>query len=167
MPNCHFGLINAAVIADVQPYTILRNEARLGRLQVFYPLPELMRITFHGLATWFEDAGKITDQSRTQRWPRILRRQTVLIKPPQGEFAHICVRHALRIGLLQREPCLYCGSEPAETHHPEYRKPLWVIWLCHPHHSAHHTRVRAAGRKPCQPKIELFPASSSYQKPYI
>ena len=140
MPDRHFGLIIAAGIASVQPYTILRNEIRLGRLQVFYPLPELMRITFLSLATWYEDAGKIR---RTRGDPLALRKEPLTNPCFEKDFAHLCVQHALSIGLLQREPCIHCGTEPADGHHPDYRKPLWIIWLCHRHHSSHHAQLRA------------------------
>lgn len=39
----------------------------------------------------------------------------------------------LRRGKIQREPCMLCG-EHAEMHHPDYRKPRQVIWLCRQHH---------------------------------
>jgi hypothetical protein len=162
MPDRHFGLLDAAVVADIQPYSILRNEARLGRLRIFHPLPELNRITFYDLATWFEDADKIIDQF-PRKYPLALRRWPALSQTPPRDFAQLCVQHALRIGLLKREPCLYCGAEKAHAHHPDYRKPLWVIWMCNSHHLKHHGRVAAAGRKPKPAQIELFSAYS-YQK---
>ena len=47
----------------------------------------------------------------------------------------------LRRGALTRKPCLICGSEPAQAHHPDYSNPRLVVWLCAPHHRAHHERA--------------------------
>ncbi len=43
-----------------------------------------------------------------------------------------------RRGLLKPEPCRDCGSEMAEKHHPDYSRPLFVIWLCRKCHLAVH-----------------------------
>ena len=40
----------------------------------------------------------------------------------------------LRRGVLKRLPCSVCGNERTQMHHPDYRKPLDVIWLCGKHH---------------------------------
>lgn len=39
----------------------------------------------------------------------------------------------LRRGLLRKRPCP-CGSEDSEMHHPDYSKPLDVVWRCRPCH---------------------------------
>ena len=48
----------------------------------------------------------------------------------------------------ERLPCQHvsddgvvCGVEPAEKHHPDYDKPLEVVWLCRTHHGVVHRRV--------------------------
>ena len=44
---------------------------------------------------------------------------------------------------FEKKPCERCGSEyKVEKHHPEYSKPLLVIFLCRPCHKAEHTRLR-------------------------
>ncbi len=48
--------------------------------------------------------------------------------------AHAHVLLALRRGLLVRQPCVECGDDKSHAHHPDYRKPLDVIWLCLEHH---------------------------------
>lgn len=35
-----------------------------------------------------------------------------------------------RRGKLVPQPCKLCKAEKAEKHHPDYSKPLRVIWLC-------------------------------------
>ncbi len=42
-----------------------------------------------------------------------------------------------RRGKLAAEPCK-CGSYDVEKHHPDYSKPLQVIWLCRDCHLALH-----------------------------
>jgi hypothetical protein len=38
-----------------------------------------------------------------------------------------------RRGHIVPEPCQECG-EAAEMHHPDYSRPLKVVWLCRRHH---------------------------------
>lgn len=38
-----------------------------------------------------------------------------------------------RRGHLKSQPCIFC-CEPAEKHHPDYSRPLLVIWMCRTHH---------------------------------
>lgn len=47
----------------------------------------------------------------------------------------------LRRGEIKRKPCRDCGAR-AQMHHPDYSKPLEVIWLCVPHHRAEHKRMK-------------------------
>lgn len=39
----------------------------------------------------------------------------------------------LRRGKIKAQPCVSCGAK-AQAHHPDYSKPLDVIWLCRKHH---------------------------------
>ena len=51
--------------------------------------------------------------------------------------AHYELRKALLHGEIEKEFCAVCNSD-AEAHHPDYDKPLEVIWLCHKHHMQMH-----------------------------
>jgi hypothetical protein len=44
-------------------------------------------------------------------------------------------------GLLIEEPCKVCGGK-AQMHHPDYRRPLAVEWLCEEHHAYLHALQR-------------------------
>lgn len=57
---------------------------------------------------------------------------------PEKWAAHIAVGNALRDGHLKKDPCFMCGSEKVEGHHPDYSKPLDVIWLCPGCHKSIH-----------------------------
>ncbi len=56
---------------------------------------------------------------------------------PNRRRAQGLVQHALRAGRLKRQPCWVCG-EKALAHHPDYDRPLDVVWLCQPHHKQAH-----------------------------
>ena len=43
-----------------------------------------------------------------------------------------------RRGRLAPKPCVICGSDNTEKHHPDYDKPLKVIWICKSCHVEHH-----------------------------
>lgn len=51
-------------------------------------------------------------------------------KNPTVYFARQEVYKALRRGDLVKEPCTFCGEEKTGAHHPDYSKPLDVIWVC-------------------------------------
>ena len=51
------------------------------------------------------------------------------------------VKKALRDGRLVKEPCKVCSILKVEGHHPDYRSPLKVIWLCRKHHLEIHGKV--------------------------
>jgi len=48
----------------------------------------------------------------------------------------IKLNNALRDKRIFKKPCQYenCGIMNVESHHPDYRSPLKVIWLCREHH---------------------------------
>lgn len=57
---------------------------------------------------------------------------------PKRRAAQIAVGNAVRDGKLIPLPCFVCG-EKGEAHHPDYDRPLDVVWLCSQHHKqAHH-----------------------------
>lgn len=64
---------------------------------------------------------------------------------PEQKMKHAVrsrVAYALKTGRLKRQPCEVCGAKDAEAHHPDYSKPLEVMWLCVPHHGAEHKRMK-------------------------
>ncbi|MEQ1945174.1 hypothetical protein ABMA32_22405 [Mesorhizobium sp. VNQ89] len=61
---------------------------------------------------------------------------------PQKVWAQRALRSALKMGMLHPEPCCVCGVEPAEAHHPDYDRPMDVVWLCRKHHKAEHARLK-------------------------
>jgi len=51
-------------------------------------------------------------------------------------------------GVIKKTPCVVCGDEKSERHHPDYDKPREVIWLCRRHHLELHEKD---GNKKGQP----------------
>jgi hypothetical protein len=63
---------------------------------------------------------------------------------PERVKAKDAVNRAIRNGVLQKWPvCAIpeCCSKP-EAHHPDYSRPLDVVWLCRSHHMQTHATVR-------------------------
>lgn len=57
---------------------------------------------------------------------------------PYKKRATTMVSNAIKAGKMERKPCEVCGAEKVEAHHPDYTKPLEVMWLCKPHHTEWH-----------------------------
>lgn len=57
---------------------------------------------------------------------------------PKKYQAHQKVGRAIRNGSLIPKPCEVCGSADVHGHHPDYDKPLDVMWLCAADHKAWH-----------------------------
>ena len=57
---------------------------------------------------------------------------------PERCAARRAVGNAIRRGHLVRQPCEHCGITPTVGHHPDYSKPLDVIWLCRSCHRKVH-----------------------------
>jgi len=62
------------------------------------------------------------------------------LKHPKRRAAHSKVASAIKSGKLTKLPCFVCG-EKAEAHHPDYDRPLDVMWLCSAHHKQAHAIV--------------------------
>jgi hypothetical protein len=58
---------------------------------------------------------------------------------PEKENAHRLANEALRKGVIIKPPrCTDCMARRVEMHHPDYREPLRVVWLCGRCHSRRH-----------------------------
>ena len=56
--------------------------------------------------------------------------------------AYWILRNALLNGQIRKDPCCQCGERKTQAHHPDYNKPLEVIWLCGMHHRELHSNLR-------------------------
>lgn len=76
------------------------------------------------------------------RWPI---QRAWQLRNPEKTRAHEAVRLAIKRGELVRQPCEDAGDGPCspgltDAHHPDYAKPLAVIWLCRGHHKRRHAK---------------------------
>lgn len=53
-------------------------------------------------------------------------------------LANVKLNQALVKGKIKKLPCAICQTEKAIAHHPNYNKPLEVIWLCKSCHEKLH-----------------------------
>ena len=65
------------------------------------------------------------------------------VEHPDRRRAQAKLRRAVLTGRIQPLPCLECGAK-AEAHHPDYSRPLDVVWLCPAHHKQTHAMLEAA-----------------------
>lgn len=56
---------------------------------------------------------------------------------PNRRRANVVLGNAIRCGKVMPQPCWVCGQK-AEGHHPDYDRPLDVVWLCRAHHMQTH-----------------------------
>jgi hypothetical protein len=82
------------------------------------------------------EAGKVAI-ARTRQNQRVTHADRIL--------ARTAVGNAVRDGRLMPLPCLMCGAE-AKAHHPDYSRPIDVVWLCHHHHKETHSMARELAR---------------------
>ena len=59
-------------------------------------------------------------------------------KYPEKKRARQVFRTAVGLGNIKRKSCEFCGEKKTDGHHPNYSKPLEVIWLCRTHHADMH-----------------------------
>lgn len=62
-------------------------------------------------------------------------------KYPEKDKARAMLNNAIAAGQVVRGSCQVCGIENAEAHHPDYAKPLEVMWLCQKHHKELHVKI--------------------------
>jgi hypothetical protein len=65
-------------------------------------------------------------------------REDVKVKNTAREYTN----HKIRAGAITREPCAFCGKEQTEAHHPDYSKPLSIVWLCSDCHRELHLKSK-------------------------
>lgn len=78
---------------------------------------------------------------KAKKWP-------VRYKPTRRQqTAYAQLSRAVRLKQVRRVPCIICGNPKTLLHHPDYKRPLFVVSLCQLHHCRLH-----AGRFSLLPK---------------
>ena len=58
---------------------------------------------------------------------------------PEKVKAHQILFYAVKKGKIKKSPCVDCGATyRIQGHHPDYSKPLEIIWVCSIHHKNYH-----------------------------
>lgn len=69
----------------------------------------------------------------------LLQQQKYNLKNPEKSKARYTLRHAVNYQKIIKRGFCHCGKV-GEAHHPDYSKPLDVIWLCRKHHMELHRK---------------------------
>jgi hypothetical protein len=130
----------------------VKREIAANFLPVHEPLPGFRRFLATAVTEWiFIRQDVISQNPRTDcaggaTMVNLLRD----FLEPSGirrlrRYAAGLVTHAIRIGELHKKPCAICSDPKAIAHHPDYSKPLAVIFLCKQHHARLHALLRRLG----------------------
>ncbi len=89
------------------------------------------------------------DKSRSKLPHRVQKRIEVYkeykLKFPERVRANIAVNNALRDKKIVKWPACAvpdCNSKNPVAHHPDYSRPLDVVWLCQAHHRQAHALLK-------------------------
>ena len=55
------------------------------------------------------------------------------------KLAYSLWKYAIRKKIIEKKSCVVCQSEFSECHHPDYKKPYEIMWLCKKHHGEIHS----------------------------
>ena len=127
-----------------QPCTqTYRRELRLRRLAAGIPAKPNSDRRKAMLARYY------ADPKVKQRRATLMRGYTKDLTKRVRYHARWMTRRAIVAGRLVRQPCEVCRAAKTDAHHPDYMKPLNVVWLCRPCHRIRHTPVvNTVGLKP-------------------
>ena len=95
-------------------------------------------------------------KQRYKAWYRLHREDAELLKRKREQAKRyrsdpvLRMRHEARwqanraraAGRLKPESCRDCGETKVQMHHPDYYKPLEVVWLCRACHLAEHAKAK-------------------------
>jgi len=52
------------------------------------------------------------------------------------------IQKLVKKGVIKKLVCAECGDAKTVGHHPDYSKPLEVVWLCQKHHTETHRTLQ-------------------------
>lgn len=107
--------------------------------------PEYFNLSRHSRCADCKSRRDRASNSTPERRAKEVARQRAKDSTPEGrkkKRARCAASYRVRSGKLMKQPCAVCLSPRAEKHHPDYGKPLDVIWLCRKHHAQAHRLAR-------------------------
>ena len=101
------------------------------------------------MATYKGGKGRQTQEAAEKKYKASQKGRAALkrsietrnLKYPERVKARALVSRALKSGALAKWPvCAIpsCSEAKVEAHHPDYSRPLNVVWLCDKHHAEVH-----------------------------
>jgi hypothetical protein len=81
------------------------------------------------------EANRTANRKYRKAHPDRIQAKDALADPEKVQARRI-LNKAIKTGKIARQNC-WCGKV-GEAHHPDYSKPLEVIWLCSEHHAQVH-----------------------------
>lgn len=134
-PENAFYTSNKAKCKDCIKATVNQHkQANLERVRAYdrmrgsMPHRVAARAKYHTTPAYAE-----SHEAASKRWAA---------KHPERKHAVYQVNNAVRDGRLTKDPCHICGDLKVEGHHPDYDRPLDVVWLCTTHHKQTHALVK-------------------------
>ena len=91
-----------------------------------------------------EYAQKYRQLPRVKRYQA--RKQRLYSKDPVLRIRYLArwlFKRYKRTGKIPVLPCVNCGAVKAEGHHPDYSKPLLIVWLCKKCHREEHYLIKS------------------------
>jgi len=67
---------------------------------------------------------------------------------PEARIKNLARWYAKRMvakGVIEKQACALCGAPEAQKHHPDYDKPLLIVWLCRDCHRELHNKLTPTG----------------------
>ena len=76
------------------------------------------------------DTKRVTAHNANHRKEKTKHTKLGRKRHPEKSRARLKLQAAIASSQMIRLPCRDCGATKTEAHHPDYSKPLEVIWLC-------------------------------------
>lgn len=96
---------------------------------------------------WYKNTIEKRQEYERERFKRPERKKQVLGYQKQRRekykgknLARAKINNGYKNGTIKKQPCEVCGNPKTQAHHPDYRKPLDVKWLCFKHHRELHNQ---------------------------
>ena len=116
---------------------------KIIRLKVNYTTEEWTRILKNARERRARNIEKLREYNRiyNKKWKKLNgshNERKWALNNPEKIICQKKAQTAIKHKLLIRGKCEVCGETKTHGHHPDYSKPLSVIWLCPLHHKQLH-----------------------------
>lgn len=94
--------------------------------------------------TKIRESDRVYQKEKRRKNPEQKKKETYLYnkRNPEKFLAQKLARKAIKIGKLKKTKCRDCPRKDVHAHHPNYKYPLKVIFLCPIHHKMEHYKSR-------------------------